>query len=115
MFVSEDCSEEQARLDRNELSLTGPMFGHHMKQAASGSASHAREQALLDREGIDLPSFSHLGKLANGTRRALAVTLEGAEAMAGDDWIEVRFSLPSGSYATSIMREIIKGETEFPE
>ena len=41
--------------------------------------------------------------------------LEGAEAMAGDEWIEVRFSLPSGSYATSIMREIIKGETEFPE
>lgn len=115
MFVSEDCAEEQARLDRNELSLTGPMFGHHMKQAASGSESAAREQALLDSEGIDLPDFSHLGKLANGTRRALSVMLEGAEAMAGDDWLEVRFSLPSGSYATSIMREIIKGETEFPE
>ena len=38
-----------------------------------------------------------------------------ATVMAGDEWIDVRFSLPSGSYATSIMREIIKGETEFPE
>lgn len=115
MFVSEDVVAEQSRLDRNELAISGPMFGHHMKQAAAETVASKRELALLEREGIDLQSFSHLGKLANGTRRALSVLLEGAEAMAGDDWLDLRFSLPSGSYATSIMREVIKGEKEFPE
>lgn len=115
MFVAEEQSEEQARFDRGQLSLTGPMFGHKMKCPRPESPAAAREATLLDREEIQLESFAHLSKLANGTRRALSILLEGAQVTAKDESVEVRFTLPSGSYATSVMREIIKGKTDFPE
>jgi tRNA pseudouridine13 synthase len=115
MFVSEERAEEQTRFDAGELSLTGPMFGHKMKCPSPESPAAEREASLLTREEIQLDSFAHLSKLANGTRRALSILLEGAEVTASDSSVEVRFTLPSGSYATSIMREIIKGEKDFPE
>jgi tRNA pseudouridine13 synthase len=115
MFVSEEKAADQARFDEGELSLTGPMFGHKMKCPATESEADAREASVLAKEGIELSSFAHLSKLANGTRRPLSIVIEGAEAMAGDESVEVRFTLPSGSYATAIMREIIKGNSDFPE
>jgi tRNA pseudouridine13 synthase len=115
MFVSEDAAADQIRFDSGELSLTGPMFGHKMKYPSSESKAALREDSLLAREEIELSSFAHLSKLANGTRRPLSILLEGAECMAMDDDLEIRFTLPSGSYATAIMREIIKGKSDFPE
>lgn len=115
MFVSDDKAEDQARFDKGELSLTGPMFGHKMKSPRTDSEAEERESSVLAREGIELGSFAHLSKLANGTRRAFSVVLEDAEAAAMDESVEVRFTLPSGSYATAIMREIIKGTSDFPE
>ena len=91
------------------------MFGHKMKCPTPESPAALREANLLAREEIQLDSFAHLSKLAKGTRRALSVLLEGAEVTARDSSVEVRFTLPSGSYATSIMREIIKGKRDFPE
>lgn len=115
MFVSEEQAADQTRFDAGELSLTGPMFGHKMKTPMDESPAQLRESQLLTREEIELQSFAHLSKLANGTRRALSILLEGAEAKAVDESLEVRFTLPSGSYATAIMREIIKGKQDFPE
>ncbi len=115
LFVSEDKATDQERFDEGELGLTGPMFGHKMKCPRGESEADLRESSILAREGIELGSFAHLSKLANGTRRALSIVLEGAEAQAIDDSVELRFTLPSGSYATAIMREIIKGKSNFPE
>jgi tRNA pseudouridine13 synthase len=115
MFVSEDQGEDQARFNAGELGLTGPMFGHKMKVPMAESPADLRESKLLAREEIELQSFAHLSKLAKGTRRPLAVVLDGAEAKAVDDGLDVQFTLPSGSYATAIMREIIKGKQDFPE
>ena len=74
-----------------------------------------REERYLKQEEITLQSFKPLGKLAMGTRRALSVLLAGASVTAGEDHVEICFELPSGSYATAIMREIIKGERDFPQ
>lgn len=115
MFVSDDTQADQARFDAGELSLTGPMFGHKMKCPASESPADQREASLLAREEIELSSFAHLSKLANGTRRPLSILLEGATVAAIDDAVEIRFTLPSGTYATAIMREFIKGKSDFPE
>ncbi len=115
MFVSEDLSDDQARFDRGEVTLTGPMFGHKMKCPSPESQAEERESSILLREGIELQSFAHLSKLANGTRRGLSILLEDAEVSADDESVEIRFTLPSGTYATAIMREIIKGEKNYPE
>ena len=37
------------------------------------------------------------------------------EVTAHDDFLELGFALPSGCYATAVMREVIKGPTDFPE
>ncbi|MCP4447858.1 MAG: tRNA pseudouridine(13) synthase TruD, partial [Myxococcales bacterium] len=74
-----------------------------------------REVRILEREKLSLESFSHLGKLANGARRPMSILLQDAEVKACEDSVEIRFALPSGSYATAIMRELIKGPEDFPQ
>ena len=75
-----------------------------------------RETALLAEHGLTLASFRAVGKIATGTRRATAVAVIEAEVEPhSDDSIEIRFALPAGSYATAVMREVIKGTTDFPE
>ncbi len=115
VFASDDASIDQARFDAGEVGLSGPMFGHRMKCAAEGTKASEREARILEREEITLASFSHLSKLANGARRPLSIILDEASATALEDALEVRFALPSGSYATAIMREIIKGADDFPQ
>ncbi len=115
MFVSEDIGTDQERFDAGELTLTGPMFGHKMKCPAEGSPAFEREAVHLKAEEIELQSFKPLGKLAMGTRRPLSVVLSESSVTPGDEYVEICFDLPSGSYATSIMREVIKGETNFPQ
>jgi tRNA pseudouridine13 synthase len=114
MFANEDLQDEQKRFDTGQLSLTGPMFGHRMKFPKAETQAAERETQLLNDEELSLESFSHLGKLAQGTRRPLSVLLENAQVAAKEDFVEVSFGLPAGSYATAIMREIMKGPNNFP-
>ena len=114
VFACEDVSTDQERLAAGELSLSGPMFGHRMKMCTPDSVAYEREQRILEREEISLESFSHLSKLANGARRPLSILLHETKVSAHEDSIEVHFDLPSGSYATAIMRELIKGSSDFP-
>jgi tRNA pseudouridine13 synthase len=110
MFVTTDPSLDQERLARGEVTLTGPMFGHEMRQPPVDSEAAAREAALLREEELTLADFRHLGKLAPGTRRPLSVPLEGARARPlGDSALEIEFSLPAGAYATVVLREVMKG------
>ncbi len=112
VFASSEPDVDQPRLERGEVVPTGPMYGYHMKTPPAGTAAAARESALLEEEGLTLDSFRRVGKLARGTRRPLAVSLgEFAVAAAGERTIEVSFTLPAGSYATAVMREIVKGTT----
>jgi tRNA pseudouridine13 synthase len=113
------CTEpavDQARLEAGELVATGPMYGHSMRAPPPGSPAAAREAALLADEGLTLDSFRPAGRLAEGTRRPLAVDLGSAAArpleLPGQESraIEVTFQLPAGAYATVVMREIVKGE-----
>ncbi|HUH01208.1 MAG TPA: tRNA pseudouridine(13) synthase TruD [Kofleriaceae bacterium] len=110
IFASEDPAGDQGRLDRGEVVPTGPMFGHRMKAPPAGSAAGAREAAILAAEGLTEPDFARAGKLASGTRRAYAIALGETDARAIEDRaIEVSFELPAGAYATTVLREIVKG------
>ena len=109
MFESSDPAEEQRRLDAGEVVPTGPIFGHEMRRPAPGSEAARREEAILAEEELAPEDFRRVGKLAPGTRRAIAVPLEGRAVRAVEpDAIEVAFSLPAGAYATVILRELMK-------
>jgi tRNA pseudouridine13 synthase len=103
-------ADAAARLAARAVVVTGPMFGHKVMSPPDGTASHAREQALLTAEGIDAAAFKVLGKLAEGTRRPLLVPVAHAEARAGDtpDALVLSFALPPGAYATVLLAEVTK-------
>jgi tRNA pseudouridine13 synthase len=88
---------------------TGPMFGTDMPRPAEGTEAAARESAILAAEGLALEDFARVGRLATGTRRPIGVPLGEASARATDDGaLELRFTLPAGSYATVLADHIVK-------
>jgi len=106
-FLVEDPDPELERVRQFEISATGPMFGTKMKQA--GGAARTAEEQLLEEEGITAESFDlGNGLRVEGERRPLRVPLgDPSFALDGDNLL-VEFSLPKGSYATSVIREITK-------
>lgn len=108
-FVVLDAATEQPRADRLEISPSGPMFGYKMTMA-QGQAG-LLEQSLLDKEGLTLENFRLPDGLAmEGERRPLRVPIDAVEARHEEDDLSLAFSLPRGSYATAVLREIMKIE-----
>lgn len=104
-FVCERPEEDQARAERLEVHPTGPMFGPSMR--APGGQPAAMEAEVLTRSGLEPRVFGRFAKLTQGTRRALRVGLADLEHRIGPDGLELRFSLPAGAYATSVLREFV--------
>ncbi len=111
-FVSDDPATDQARYDRGELSITGPMFGTKMRTPPEDSAPGRREAAILDAHGLAPGSFSRVSKIAEGTRRPLRALVSAAEATVRDGALELSFALPPGSYATVLIDEVLGAPSE---
>jgi tRNA pseudouridine13 synthase len=106
-FLVEDAGGEQERAAAFEISPSGPMFGCKMKRPEG--AVRIREDEILEQSGISLLQFDLPGGLKlEGERRALRVPLEDASWRLDGDVLWLDFSLPKGSYATSVVREITK-------
>lgn len=113
LFVAEDTEEVQARALRFEVSATGPMFGASMRSAEH--ASKALEEDALARHGLDAEKLARFSKFGEGTRRVYRFRVRGyeggesaPEARIEDGDLILRFSLPSGAYATTLVRELVK-------
>ena len=89
--------------------VTGPMFGPTMRAPAPGTPAAAREAAVLAAAGLTVESFAAAGKLAEGTRRPLAIELRDVTVTEVDAaTVTIGFSLPAGAYATQVMREVMQ-------
>lgn len=108
LFLCTDPDVDTERMQRFELSPTGPIFGHRMMQP-SGEAL-AREQSLLALAKLTPDHFRPFGADAEGTRRALRIPVE-LKVTCEVDALRVEFELPKGSYATSVMREVMKARS----
>jgi tRNA pseudouridine13 synthase len=106
LFVAEDVALEQPRYEVHETVPTGPMFGRKMFPSARDAA--VREAAILESAGLTRTSFQGLGKLAQGTRRQIAVYVPDLSAVMEAEGMRLTFTLPAGSYATILLEEIIK-------
>jgi tRNA pseudouridine13 synthase len=106
-FLVEDPAAEQPRADRFEISPSGALFGHKLPLASGPSG--ILEESLLAQEGLNLGDFRLKGGLSMaGERRPLRVPLQEADVrQEGRDMI-LSFALPRGSYATSVLREVMK-------
>jgi tRNA pseudouridine13 synthase len=109
LFLADDQVREQARFEARETMHTGPMFGRKMFAAAHAAA--AREAATLGDSGLSLNCFFGYGKLLQGTRRHNLVFPDDLAAEHDPNGVRLTFGLPAGSYATVLLREIMKDST----
>lgn len=109
MFQVENLAEEQPRYTAHEISFTAPMYGSKMWAAQDESGE--LEAALL----ADAPAgIAELGAArVEGTRRLGRLLLPDCEVAtsASGEGVVIRFSLPKGAFATTVLREIMKVDT----
>jgi tRNA pseudouridine13 synthase len=103
---AEEAAKEQPRADAFEISPSGPMFGPKTPQA-SGSAGEI-EAAVLKDAGVTSDDFGrNEAERQPGARRSLRMPLlEAPTAEMDADGLLLKFALPSGAYASVVMREI---------
>ncbi len=113
-FLVEDAAAEQPRCEAGEISPSGPLFGKRLLRPAEGSSARADEEAVLAAlaPGHAAELTAALGAKPQGQRRPLRIPLSDvAVERAGDDLV-VRFFLPKGCYATSVLEELFKQQTD---
>jgi tRNA pseudouridine13 synthase len=113
-FRVEDLTAEQPRCTGFEISPTGPLFGQRTTRL-TGPAGEI-EDPILDAEGLTPDELQQMKRLgARGGRRPLRVQPKNAGVAAGEDdlgpYLELRFQLPPGCYATTLIAEITKNPT----
>lgn len=109
-FVAEDVSREQSRLDAGETCVTGPMFG--VKMLSPRNVAAERETALLEQSGLKIAELANFAQLLSGARRAFVIRPGELTSRAIDEGMRIEFSLPSGTYATVLLRELMKCEAD---
>jgi tRNA pseudouridine13 synthase len=112
-FAVPDPAIEQPRCAAWEISPTGPIVGYRMTLPTDEAL--AIEQAALDEHQLQPEDFRQSGKhRVKGTRRPLRVRPTDVRLEGGVDehagHITVAFTLPAGSFATVLLREIMKND-----
>ena len=108
IFVVEDAVREQQRFDDREITITGPMFGIKMRKPEGDVLK--REFDILPKNQLTFDQFREFKKLMPGTRRPYRVIPEEFHVEPEPEGIRFRFTLPSGVYATILLREFQKSE-----
>ncbi|OQY20683.1 MAG: tRNA pseudouridine(13) synthase TruD [Desulfobacteraceae bacterium 4572_35.1] len=109
-FRVEDSEAEQPRADRLEISPSGMLPGHKVMYA--NGQTGIIEQALLEKEKLNDKSFNQLpGLKLSGERRPLRVPLKQTNCRQQHNTLHLSFALPTGSFATTVLNEVIKSTT----
>ena len=106
-FLIADPKSEQSRADQFEISPTAPLFGSKIKLAEQVPGDH--EHRLLKQFGLRQENWKlGDGLTMTGERRALRVPLSASATTQIEGDLQLDFCLPRGSYATSVLNEVIK-------
>ena len=104
IFEVEAVDEEMERLRKREITYTGPIYGAKMRWATGEPG--ALERRILDEAGITVDVLRKAR--LDGSRRAARILLDDIAVDAVEEGLRFSFSLPKGSYATTVMREFMK-------
>ncbi len=104
LFEVKDLDKEQKRYENMEISFTAPIYGIKMLDAKFEAKK--LESLILKKSEISIEDLKKAG--IKGTRRAGRLVVNNFIAEECSEGIQLRFSLPKGSFATVVLREIIK-------
>jgi tRNA pseudouridine13 synthase len=107
-FLAADVAAEQPRYDAGETAVTGPIFGLKMREPSG--LPKDREDALLSRSGLGPVHFSKYLNLMSGARRPYVIHPGELDVAAVPEGLQFQFTLPSGAYATVLLREFMKSD-----
>lgn len=100
----------EGRVAKHEVSPSGPMWGAGMSQPTGEPLQW--ERAALTAIGVDEADWMSDHQHAPGARRPMRIFIKDPEISGGLDehgpYIRVAFELPRGSFATMVLREIMK-------
>ncbi len=109
VFVVDDPGAEAPRLAEFDIHLTGPIAGPKCMAARDDAA--ALEQQALQAAGLDDELRTKLYGYAPGARRDLFVRVGDYGYQINENDVTVSFTLPSGSYATQVVREMVSARS----
>jgi tRNA pseudouridine13 synthase len=113
-----DVEAEAPRAAAFALSATLPLHGTRVK--LSGAAAGERERAVLERFSLRWEDLAGRGDGARGVgrrgdRRLARLPLGSVDLRVGAaESLTLAFELPKGSYATTLLREVMKVEVDAP-
>ncbi|MGC9356955.1 MAG: tRNA pseudouridine(13) synthase TruD [Anaerolineae bacterium] len=108
MFTVEEVAVERPRVAAWEISATGPIYGYKMMPAREEAAD--LEARILAEVGLTLEDFRPVR--ARGTRRHVRYEPEGLSLRMDGSDVVVSFFAPKGSFATMLLRELMKPPAE---
>ena len=101
--------EIQELIDNFEASPTCPLFGTKVP-FADGEVGEMEENILknygITKADFEVPKMPRLG--SHGLRRSMRFQVWDASAIPTDDGVICEFSINKGSYATAVLREVMK-------
>jgi tRNA pseudouridine13 synthase len=106
IFECTDPLQDQPRLEAFEIHPTGPIFGNKMKPPSGQPAK--MEQEILKSHNLDEACWKKFPKLTRGTRRSLRIHVKELSVRQLPTGVCLSFILPAGSYATSLLRELVR-------
>ncbi len=113
IFTADDLAAEQPRFERRETVTQGPIFGSKMFPSKDEAA--AREKFVLEEFGFSRDTFAGFGKMLQGTRRHNLIYVDDLTSETTPEGVRLAFTLPAGSYATVLLREIMKTDVATEE
>jgi tRNA pseudouridine13 synthase len=104
MFTVEDLAIDSQRFADGEIVYTGPICGYKMKPAMD--AAGEKEAALFKQFSLAPETFRQFR--SPGSRREAILNLTDLTLAEVDDGLRLTFTLPSGAYATTVLREFTR-------
>ena len=111
LFDVTDASVEAPRAQLLEIVATGPMWGRSMRRA--GGRADELEQEALRASGFGLADLAR-ARLEGARRPSLVLVEDPISAQTADGDLILRFALPKGSYATTLVSALCGDEAVLP-
>ena len=107
LFEVKNVEVEQTRYVSHEISFTAPIYGYEMPTATGIEGE--LESKVLEESGLTLKSFQQVKAI--GSRRIGRLLPKDLEVKTTPEGLTLRFSLPKGGFATTVLREFMKNDS----